>query len=65
MAELLAHVALLGRHRRTTIVGGYHWQYCGHRSHRRGLPCWRWSQWDGFCVRHNRSCWTYCHKEPS
>lgn len=60
MAELLAHVALIGRHRRTAVIGGLHWRYCSHRSHRLGLPCWRWFIHDGYCARHNSTCWGDC-----
>ncbi|MFJ2007040.1 hypothetical protein [Streptomyces chartreusis] len=60
IAKLLAHLALFSRHRHTVIVGGYHWGYCSHRSHRLRLPCWRFSRWDGYCTRHNNSCWGYC-----
>jgi hypothetical protein len=59
-AELAAHAVLHGRHRRTAVVGGYHWRYCGHRSHRLRLPCWRWHIHDGYCTRHNLSCWSNC-----
>lgn len=62
MTELLAHVRLFGRHRRTVVVGGYHWRYCHHRSHRLSLPCWRWFIYDGYCARHNDSCWGSCRK---
>jgi hypothetical protein len=60
MTALLAHLTLVGRHHRTAVVGGYHWTYCNHRSHRLGLPCWRWFRWDSYCARHNRSCWGEC-----
>lgn len=57
---LAAHLALRGRHRHTVIVGGWHWRYCNHRSHRTGARCWRWHTYDGQCARHNRSCWAAC-----
>lgn len=57
---IAAHVALLGHHRKTAIVGGYHWRYCTHRSHRLGLPCWRWFIHDGYCRKHNTTCWSHC-----
>lgn len=56
-AAFLAHLRLLGRHGRSVMAGGWHWQYCLHRSHRLGLPCWRWHLYDGFCLCHNRTCW--------
>ncbi|HEY9353649.1 MAG TPA: hypothetical protein VIP28_10375 [Nocardioides sp.] len=60
MAAFFAHLALFGRHRRTAVVGGYHWRYCHHRSHRLRLRCWRWFIHDGYCARHNNSCWGNC-----
>jgi hypothetical protein len=60
VTAVLAHLALLGRHRTTRIIGGYHWRYCAHRSHRMRLPCWRWFIYDGYCARHNASCWSAC-----
>lgn len=65
MTALLAHVRLAGRHHRTVAVGGYHWKYCAHRSHRLALPCWRWFRHDGYCTRHNTSCWTACPEVPA
>lgn len=56
----LAHLALLGRHRRTTIIGGLHWRYCAHRSHQLRIPCWRWHAYDGYCPTHNNTCWAEC-----
>jgi len=55
-----AHTLLLGRHHNTIIIGGLHWTYCIHRSHRLRLPCWRWSHWDGYCRRHIGTCWSSC-----
>ncbi|MCZ4611598.1 hypothetical protein O3S80_49220 [Streptomyces sp. Lzd4kr] len=63
IVKLLAHLALLGRHHHTVIVGGMHWIYCSHQSHRRGLSCWRWRRWDSYCTRHNNSCWSTCGEE--
>ncbi|GAA2107796.1 hypothetical protein [Streptomyces synnematoformans] len=60
LLELLAHLLLAGRHGRSVAVGGLHWRYCGHRSHRRGLRCWRWQVYDGHCPLHNRSCIHSC-----
>jgi hypothetical protein len=34
---------------------GY-WRRCTHRSHRLGLICWRGFTYDGFCSKHNGSC---------
>src|SRR5688572_11559598 len=31
--------------------------FCRHRSHRLNLPCWRWFTYDGFCAKHNNTCW--------
>lgn len=64
MIEILAHIALYGRHRTTVIVGGYHWRYCNHRSHALGLRCWRWFNYDNYCPKHNRSCWDECPPDP-
>jgi hypothetical protein len=58
--SLLAHLRLLGRHRRDVMIGGIYWRYCGHRSHRWGIPCWRWFFYDGYCFRHNSTCYTDC-----
>ncbi|MFJ2004758.1 hypothetical protein [Streptomyces chartreusis] len=58
--RVIAHLRLLGRHRTTVVVGGYHWQYCCHRSHRLRLPCWRWFIHDGYCRCHNGTCWSNC-----
>ncbi|MDX2550159.1 hypothetical protein [Streptomyces stelliscabiei] len=33
---------------------------CNHRSHRLRLRCWRWFVYDGYCARHNDSCWGQC-----
>lgn len=65
MTALLAHLRLAGRHRRTVAVGGYYWKYCVHRSHRLALPCWRWFAADGYCARHNASCWAACPEEAA
>jgi hypothetical protein len=63
MAGALAHIRLLGRHQRSVWVGGYYWFYCLHRSHRWGLPCWRWFVYDAMCAKHNGSCYTGCLTE--
>lgn len=63
MKQLLAHLALLGRHRRETVIGGYHWSYCNHRSHALGLACWRWKNHHGYCPTHNESCWEACPED--
>lgn len=55
--SLLVRIMLLGRRDRKVVVGGLHWRYCLHRSHRSNLKCWRWADYDGLCVRHNRTCW--------
>lgn len=60
MGELLAHLALLGRHKRETVVFGLPYRYCDHRSHQRGRRCWRWQNWDGYCWKHYASCWDVC-----
>lgn len=64
MIELLAHLALLGRHRTTLTIGGLHWRYCHHRSHALGLACWRWNVYDGQCGKHNTSCFHACPPDP-
>lgn len=58
----LAAAALIGRHQATVTVGGYRWRYCAHRSHRHRLRCWRWAAWDGYCTRHNTTCWDICEE---
>ena len=63
MTAPLAHLRLFGRHHRTVVIGGLHWRYCHHRSHRAGLPCWRWRIYDGQCPRHNSSCYHACPQE--
>jgi hypothetical protein len=65
MSELLAHLLLFGRHRTIIRVGGWYWQYCNHHSHRWGWPCWRWHQWDGYCRKHNDTCWDVCDDDSS
>lgn len=60
MGELLAHLLLFGRHGRSVVVLGCHYRYCGHRSHRRGRRCWRWHNYDGYCLKHNATCWDVC-----
>lgn len=62
-AQLAAHAALAGRHHTTVVIGGLHWRYCGHRSHRLRLRCWRWHIHDGYCARHNASCWSNCPED--
>ena len=34
---------------------GY-WRLCGHRSHRLRLRCYRGFTYDGYCGKHNASC---------
>lgn len=35
---------------------------CHHRSHVLGLQCcWMGKTYDGYCARHNRSCFHRCH----
>jgi len=34
---------------------GY-WRRCAHRSHHRHLSCWRGQVYDGYCGKHNQSC---------
>lgn len=36
------------------------WRRCLHRSHRLRLRCWRGFLRDGYCTRHNRSCYWVC-----
>lgn len=64
MIQLLAHLVLLGRHRRETRINGLSWAYCTHRSHALGLACWRWDTYDGQCPRHNASCYHACPEDP-
>lgn len=59
MAELLAHLLLLGRHHRTVVVGGRFRAYCLHISPS-GRQCWQWASLDGYCSGHNATCYTYC-----
>lgn len=33
---------------------------CHHRSHVLRLPCFRAFVWDGYCFKHNDSCWMEC-----
>lgn len=33
---------------------------CVHRSHLLRLRCWRRKVWDGYCNKHNNSCWGEC-----
>lgn len=35
--------------------GGY-WRRCGHRSHRLSLRCYRGFTYDGYCGKHNETC---------
>lgn len=37
-------------------------QRCLHQSHRWMLSCWRWRTYDGFCAKHNRTCYIRCHQ---
>lgn len=63
MNALLAHLILIGRHHKEVWIGGYRWKYCGHRSHWRRIRCRRWFHHDGYCGRHNESCWGGCPLE--
>lgn len=36
---------------------------CVHVSHRLWLPCWRARIYDGYCPRHNRTCFSHCTEE--
>jgi hypothetical protein len=36
---------------------------CHHRSHRLRLRCWRTRTYDGFCGRHNDTCFSHCPSE--
>lgn len=60
MYALIAHLRLHGRHRRQVTIGGLSWKYCVHRSHRLSLWCWRFFVYDGYCDRHNESCYYRC-----
>lgn len=60
LIALIAHLKLMGRHRRKTVVFGLTWGYCLHWSHRWTLPCWRWAVYDGYCGKHNTSCYAIC-----
>lgn len=55
---ILARLSLLWRHNREVVLFGFHWKYCNHRSHVLNLRCWRWFNYDGFCVKHNGTCWS-------
>lgn len=63
MRGLLAHLWLFGRHGLTAWIDGFYWRYCAHRSHRWRLKCWRWEWHDGYCGKHNGSCWGECPTE--
>lgn len=39
--------------------GGYY-RLCGHSSHRIGLPCFRGFVYDGYCSKHNDTCFHTC-----
>lgn len=43
--------------------GGY-WRRCVHRSHRLGVPCWRGFAYDGYCGKHNESCFNHICRTP-
>lgn len=60
---LIAHIRLAARHSKSVWVNGMRWEYCCHRSHYYGFTCWTWSDYDGFCARHNRSCYTECETD--
>ena len=64
IAELLAHLRLLGRHHTTVTVGGLTWGYCSHVHPRTGSYCWLWRDYDGYCQKHNASCWDTCSCHP-
>lgn len=64
LLELLAHLTLLGRHRKTVRLNSLTWEYCLHRSHGIQLPCWRWSEYDGQCGKHNTTCFHACPPDP-
>jgi hypothetical protein len=38
---------------------GY-WRRCEHRSHRLGLRCYRGFTYDGYCSKHNGTCFNGC-----
>jgi hypothetical protein len=60
MIDLIARLLLLLRRRRPFILAGIYWCYCSHRSHDRGLRCYRWTAYDGYCTRHNATCYFSC-----
>lgn len=62
MISLIAHVVVTLRRRKPAFIGRYYWAYCAHRSHTRGLRCWRWFVYDGYCAHHNATCYTDCEK---
>lgn len=65
MTTLLVHLKLRARHQgQDTVVDGMHFKYCTHRSHRSRLWCWRFSDYDGYCARHNQSCYSSCPEKP-
>lgn len=63
MSELLAHLSLFGRHFRRVTVLGTTYRYCVHISHHRGLKCYRWVIHDGYCSKHNSTCYINCPTE--
>lgn len=65
VALVRAHFGLRLRHRRESWgywpdQGPVLWRYCIHRSHRVGLPCWRFMIYDAQCAQHNGSCYSGC-----
>ncbi len=64
MITLIARLKLRGRRNKTVYVGGLFWRLCNHRSHGWGFKCRRWHVYDGFCARHNMSCFSGCAHIP-
>lgn len=53
------------RRRKPFMMFGVYWTFCCHRSHHRRLRCWRWFQYDGYCARHNRTCYSACKTDAT
>jgi len=56
----LAFLTCFARRRRPFMFNGVWWSFCAHRSHRVGARCWRWFVYDGYCHKHNGSCYGGC-----
>lgn len=61
----LAFPIAVVRRRKPFYLGGLYWAFCGHRSHRYGLRCWRWFCYDGYCSKHNVTCYGGCPPHAS